>query len=159
MAERCLTYLRDTKYLALMFDGKIEDYANFDVLFKCSCDASYAYDVETRRSTQGYLLKLFGGAIDWKSKKQSTVTTSTTEAELLRGLKIGKQRGNGRGKSKGMQVKRQTVPKELQVPVVDREKVVKNAEMERERNYIEDNVEFSVIVDKVDKERARPHTH
>ena len=26
---------------------------------------------------------LFGGAIDWRSVKQKTVTTSTTEAELL----------------------------------------------------------------------------
>jgi len=28
-------------------------------------------------------MKLFGGAIDWKSGNQSTVTTSTTEVELL----------------------------------------------------------------------------
>ena len=51
LAERCLTYLRDTKFLALMFDGKVEDSADFDVLFKCSSDASYADDAQTRRST------------------------------------------------------------------------------------------------------------
>ena len=28
------------------------------------------------------IFKLFGGTIDWQSKRQSTVTTSTTEAEL-----------------------------------------------------------------------------
>ena len=35
------------------------------------------------RTTQGYVMKLFGGPIDWKSRKQTTVTTSTTETELL----------------------------------------------------------------------------
>jgi hypothetical protein len=34
-------------------------------------------------TVQGYVMKLFGGPIDWKSRKQSTVATSTTEAELL----------------------------------------------------------------------------
>jgi hypothetical protein len=36
-----------------------------------------------RKSTEGYLIQLFGGAIDWHSAKQKTVTTSGTEAELL----------------------------------------------------------------------------
>ena len=48
-----------------------------------SSDASFADDPETRRSTQGYLMKLFNGPIIWQSSKQKTVTTSTTEAELL----------------------------------------------------------------------------
>jgi len=46
-------------------------------------DASYTDDVTTRCSTEGYLFQLFGGIIDWKYVKQSTVTISTTEAELL----------------------------------------------------------------------------
>ena len=33
--------------------------------------------------TQGYAMKLFGGLIGWRANKQDTVTTSTTEAELL----------------------------------------------------------------------------
>jgi hypothetical protein len=37
----------------------------------------------TTRTAQGYVVKLFGGPIDWKSRKQITVTASTTEAELL----------------------------------------------------------------------------
>lgn len=46
-------------------------------------DASIADDLETRRSSQGYILILFGGPLLWKATRQATVTTSTTEAKLL----------------------------------------------------------------------------
>jgi len=46
-------------------------------------DASFADDPVTRRSSYGYIITLFGGAIIWKAARQETVTTSTTEAELL----------------------------------------------------------------------------
>jgi hypothetical protein len=36
-----------------------------------------------RKSSQGFILKLFGGAIAWRANKQDTVTTLTTKAELL----------------------------------------------------------------------------
>jgi len=52
-------------------------------VFVCASVAAFADDPETRRSTEGYLFQLFGGAIDWKSTKQKTVSTSSTEAELL----------------------------------------------------------------------------
>ena len=43
----------------------------------------FADDSVTRRSTKGYLFQLFGGCINWRSTKQRTVTTSSTEAKLL----------------------------------------------------------------------------
>jgi hypothetical protein len=46
-------------------------------------NALYTNDVSTRYSTEGYLFQLFGGIIDYKYIKQSTLTTSTIEAELL----------------------------------------------------------------------------
>ena len=46
-------------------------------------DASFADNTVDRRSSQGYIVKLFGGLIAWRANKQETVTTSTTEAELL----------------------------------------------------------------------------
>jgi len=46
-------------------------------------DASFADNTVDRKSSQGFILKLFGGAIAWRANKQDTVTTSTTEAELL----------------------------------------------------------------------------
>ena len=45
-------------------------------------DAIYT-DNPDRKSSEGYVMKMFGGIVDWKARKQKTVTTSTTEAELL----------------------------------------------------------------------------
>jgi hypothetical protein len=36
-----------------------------------------------RKSSQGFATKLLGGLIAWRANKQNTVTTSTTETELL----------------------------------------------------------------------------
>jgi hypothetical protein len=45
-------------------------------------DSSFA-DNADRRSSAGYICQAYGGPVDWKATKQPTVTTSTTEAELL----------------------------------------------------------------------------
>ena len=46
-------------------------------------DSDWAGDKDTRRSTLGYIFTLYGGAISWKSSKQSLVATSSTEAEYI----------------------------------------------------------------------------
>ena len=46
-------------------------------------DASFADNTKDRKSSQGYVMKLFGSTIGWRASKQSSVSTSTTEAELL----------------------------------------------------------------------------
>ena len=40
-------------------------------------------DTPDRKSSQGFLVKLFEALILWKARKQATVTISTIEAELL----------------------------------------------------------------------------
>jgi hypothetical protein len=51
--------------------------------FIAASNAAFANDIRSHRSTEGIVLKLFGGIFDWLSRLQSTVTTLTTETELL----------------------------------------------------------------------------
>ena len=64
------------------WSAQLDNNENTEPTFFSASDASFADDVNTRASSEGYLIKLFGLPIDWKSTKQRTVTKSTTEAEL-----------------------------------------------------------------------------
>jgi hypothetical protein len=46
-------------------------------------DADYAGDLDSRRSTTGFVFMLNGAAVSWRSKCQPTVATSTSEAEYM----------------------------------------------------------------------------
>jgi hypothetical protein len=46
-------------------------------------DADYAWDLDDRRLTTGYVFTLIGGPICWKSMIQSTIVMSTIEAEYM----------------------------------------------------------------------------
>eukprot|EP01119_Soliformovum_irregulare_P002841 TRINITY_DN1309_c0_g2_i1.p1 TRINITY_DN1309_c0_g2~~TRINITY_DN1309_c0_g2_i1.p1 ORF type:complete len:1074 (-),score=203.85 TRINITY_DN1309_c0_g2_i1:206-3268(-) len=48
-------------------------------------DADWAGDMETRRSTTGYVFLNNGAAISWNSRKQRSIALSTTEAEYVAG--------------------------------------------------------------------------
>lgn len=74
-ADRVLQYLCQTSTLALQLGGADD--------LRIASDASYADNTLDRKSSQGYAIKFFGGLIAWCANKQDTVTTSTTEAELL----------------------------------------------------------------------------
>jgi len=79
VVDRAITYLYGTRTYAIEYSAR----TNNQQAFVCASDAAFADDLATRRSTEGYLFQLFGGPIDWRSTKQKTVTTSSTEAELL----------------------------------------------------------------------------
>jgi len=46
-------------------------------------DSDWGGDLDTRRSTTGYLYMVLGGLVSWKCKLQRLVTVSSTEAELV----------------------------------------------------------------------------
>ncbi|KAF1332324.1 Integrase catalytic core protein, partial [Globisporangium splendens] len=75
--KRVLRYLQATPTHGIRFsgsgDGKLIGYS----------DADWAGDIETRRSTSGYVFVLNDGCISWRSKKQRTVALSSTEAEYM----------------------------------------------------------------------------
>ena len=54
-------------------------------------DASYGEDVDTRRSTSGYIFTVCGGAVSWKSKKQNIIALSSMESEYITMTKATKE--------------------------------------------------------------------
>lgn len=98
--DRIIQYLYETRYWAIEYGTRPRDayptqsennpglsLAAKSIEF--ASDASFG-DNRDRKSSEGYLCKLYGGPIDWKASKQKTVTTSTTEAELLALAEAGK---------------------------------------------------------------------
>ncbi|GKF09176.1 transposase, MuDR, MULE transposase domain protein, partial [Tanacetum coccineum] len=47
------------------------------------CDAGFETDRDDTKSQTGYVFVLNGGAVDWKSSKQSTTAMSATESEYI----------------------------------------------------------------------------
>ncbi len=75
-----IKYLYETKHLTIKFDvSKDEDSKQ---IFEATADAAFANE-EERRSIEKYTFKLYDELIDWTAKKQTTMSTSITEIELL----------------------------------------------------------------------------
>jgi hypothetical protein len=81
-ANRVIRYLYATRFLAIEYSQNA-GISQVTPDFECCTDAAYADDIPSRKSTEGYLFKLFNGAIDWRSTRQKQVTKSSTEAELM----------------------------------------------------------------------------
>ena len=83
--KRVLRYLKTTVGLCLRYEREgstqVEGF----------CDSDYAGDLDTMRSTAGYIFLLAGGAISWSSKRQSTVALSSTEAEYMAATHASKE--------------------------------------------------------------------
>tara|TARA_B100000513_G_scaffold134466_1_gene60444 strand:- start:24 stop:4298 length:4275 start_codon:yes stop_codon:yes gene_type:complete len=76
-AKRILRYMKGTKSLGIQFNNKegLELYGY--------CDADWAGELDSRRSTTGYVFILAGGSVSWKVKAQPTVALSSAEAEYM----------------------------------------------------------------------------
>jgi uncharacterized protein (DUF1919 family) len=73
---RVLIYLRDTKSKGLL-------YCDDDLNLTCLSDSDWAGDIDTRKSTSGYILFGAGAPIAWMSKLQPVVAVSSMEAEYI----------------------------------------------------------------------------
>ena len=78
--KRLWRYLSGTRNLGLVLGGK-QSLTDLDLWLHC--DASWADDEVTRRTTAGHVIYVGNSLIKWQSKRQSIVTLSTTEAEFI----------------------------------------------------------------------------
>jgi hypothetical protein len=76
-----LRYLRGTTNTCLSYSRPPTP--STTIKMEAYVDASYAGDVETRKSTTGYLIYIGGSPVIWSSKLQSTVSLSSTESETI----------------------------------------------------------------------------
>ena len=53
------------------------------------CDFYWAGDEDTPRSNSGFVFLMADGAVSWRSRRQNTVATSSTEAGLVRLMRYG----------------------------------------------------------------------
>lgn len=75
-----LKYLKGTEQLTLTYQATNEN-PKEKLEVTIYSDADYAGDKDNRRSRTGYAVMTMGGLIAWQSKLQTTIATSTTEAE------------------------------------------------------------------------------
>lgn len=54
-------------------------------------DSDMAGDVDTSKSTSGYLITFSGGVVSWQSRLQECVALSTTEAEYIVAIEACKE--------------------------------------------------------------------
>lgn len=89
-----LRYLRGTTNLGIVYRGSSQATIHGLESSTCPishCDADWAGDRSTRRSTTGYIFQLAGGPISWRSRLQPTVALSSTEAEYRAVTEAGQE--------------------------------------------------------------------
>ncbi|KAM5574982.1 hypothetical protein ABKV19_014096 [Rosa sericea] len=77
--KKVLRYLKKTKSHMLVY-RRIEDQ---ELEVEAYTDASYKSDSDDLKSTSGYIFVMAGGAISWKTAKQTLTATSTFQAEYI----------------------------------------------------------------------------
>jgi hypothetical protein len=86
-AKHLLRYVAGTIDFCLLhkLDPNVPD------LFCTYSNADLAGNIDTGRSTTGYVVKMGTGAVSWSSKLQSIVALSTTEAEFVAAVSAGQE--------------------------------------------------------------------
>lgn len=73
--ERVMRYLKGTMGYGIHYTG-------YPKVLEGYSDSNWISDVDELKATSGYVFTLGGGAVSWKSCKQTILTRSTMEAEL-----------------------------------------------------------------------------
>ena len=82
--KHILKYLRRIRdYMLVYSSGSLETIGY--------TDSDFQWDIDSRKSTSGYVFTLNGGAICWRSVKQTCVADSTTEAEYVAASEAAKE--------------------------------------------------------------------
>ena len=79
-----LRYLKGTSNMCLQFGSGKPKLDGFT-------DSDMSADVDTSRSTSGYVMTYAGGVVSWQSRLQKTVAMSNTEAEYMAAVESGKE--------------------------------------------------------------------
>ncbi|KAL0455149.1 UNVERIFIED_CONTAM: Retrovirus-related Pol polyprotein from transposon TNT 1-94 [Sesamum latifolium] len=79
-----LKYLKRTKDMFFIYGGG-------ELILEGYSDASFQSDDDDAKSKSGFVFKLNGGVVAWKSSKQDTTTDSTTEAEYIAASEAAKE--------------------------------------------------------------------
>ena len=94
---RIFRYLKFTGPMGIVYRYSVSHVDNQLVMFRSAndlgglgnpvlsgySDANFARDIDTRRSTSGFIFMLAGAPISWQSRAQATVALSSTEAEYI----------------------------------------------------------------------------
>ena len=84
VVKHILKYLRRTRdYMLVYSSGSLETIGY--------TDSDFQGDIDSRKSTSGYVFTLNGGAIYWRSVKQTCIADSTTEAEYVAASEAAKE--------------------------------------------------------------------
>ena len=88
--KRILRYLAGTRNLGIIYSKNPYIQRETLNIFYGFADAAYA-NHNDHRSTSGYVFLAAGGAITWKSKKQTTIALSSTQAEYVALSEAGRE--------------------------------------------------------------------
>jgi hypothetical protein len=83
LIDGVIRYLWAIRGYIIRYNGQIDGGSEFAKAFICHNNALFANNVINRKSSQSYIMMLFGGLISYRANRQNTVTTLTTDAKLL----------------------------------------------------------------------------
>jgi len=86
----CAAVKRILRYLSGTANYQLTYGPNGDSKVIAYCDADFANDPDTRRSISGFAFMFNGGCFAWSSRKQTSVSLSTAEAEYISAVHAAK---------------------------------------------------------------------